>query len=138
MTMVSKNSSGHGDYIAHVYVQALRLDDVVVNDKDLKTALILRWKVLDEFPELGSTNAIGAIHRQRALRLLAAQCSLESGAELLVVTLLGGCTVRILGALGVEAADHVMELRCGEKAVLLDLSLGGRKTVLEAAKEPGA
>lgn len=52
--------------MAHINVQALGLDDVVVDDKDLKAALVLRGQVLDQLRELGSTDTVGAIHRQRA------------------------------------------------------------------------
>lgn len=100
--------------------------------------LLLGGQELDELDQLGPTDAVGAVNGQAALGLLSLERRLEGGAKLLIVALLGGSPVGVLGALGVEAAHHVVQLRRRQEAIVLDLCARRLEAVLHASEQPGA
>ena len=128
MVSMQAGRRGMGDE-AHVNVQALRLDDVVVDQVNVEGFLLGR-EVLDELGQFGATHAVGTVDRQAARGSLALEGRLEGLAELFVVALLGGCAIGVLGALRVQAAHHIVQLRSGEEAVVLDLGAGGLEAIL--------
>ena len=92
----------------YVDVEALGLDNVVVDYRNVETALIFGRKILDQLVQRWPADTVGTVHCQTARRLLSLECRLESRTELLVVALLRWLTVGILGAFGVQAPHHVM------------------------------
>lgn len=98
---------------ANLVVQCVGLVNVIIDDGNVKVGIGRggRGQVLDQLPQLGASNAIGAINGQAAAGLVVAHGLLVGRGQLLIVTLLGGLAVFILGALGVDAADEIVELR---------------------------
>lgn len=92
---------------AYINIQTLRLDDIVVDDDDLKSFLF-RWEVLDQLSQLRTTHTIGTVNGQTAIWLLALQGSLEGLAKLLIVSDLGGLAVLIPGALGIQTPHNIV------------------------------
>jgi hypothetical protein len=121
----------------HLVVQALGLVNVIVDNLDIQTTIGRRWKVLEQFTQLRTSNTVCAVNSQVALRLCVFHGLLESSRQLLVVALLADLTVLILSALCVDAADQVVELRGGEDSVVGDLSAGGSQGVVEAFDQAG-
>lgn len=97
----------------YVEVQAVGVNDVVVDDVDIKTTLLSTGQVFDLFPQLRSTNAVRTVDSQATFDLDALHHSLESLGKLLIITLLGRLAVLILCPECVLAADDIVQLRGG-------------------------
>jgi hypothetical protein len=121
----------------HLVVQAFGLVDVIVDNLDINTTIGRRWKVLEKFAQLGTSNTVCAVNSQVTLRLCVFHGLLESSRQLLVVALLADLTVLILSTLCVDAADQVVELRGGQDSVIGDFSAGGSQGVVKAFDQAG-
>lgn len=99
-------------------VQALWLNDVVIDDLDFKAALRGRREIFDEFPKLWPSYTIRTVHRDGSVELLMSRCSFERRSRFLVVSLLCWFAILISCAFGVQTAGYVVELRSGEQFVV--------------------
>lgn len=112
---------------------------VIVNDLDLDSLLLGAGQILDQLPQLGATNAVCAVNDHALIlrRILGDLPVLESlpqsGANLLVVALLGRLTILMHGALRVHTANEVVQLRRGEELVVGVLGTRCVKSVDKAA-----
>lgn len=98
------------DWGWHVYlkVKAIGVDDIVVDNLDVDTTLLSGRHVLDELPQLRTADAVGAVHRQRAVDLHAPHDSLEGLGKLLIVALFRRLAIFILRTQSVLAADDIV------------------------------
>ena len=98
------------DWRWHVYlkVEAIGVDDIVIDNLDVDTTFLGGRQVFDELPQLRTADAVGAVHRQRAVDLHTPHDSLESLGKLLIVALFRGLAILILGSQGVLAADDIV------------------------------
>lgn len=95
----------------YVGVQAVGIDDVVVDNVDIKATLLSTGQVFDLFPQFRSTDTVRTVDSQATLDLDAPHHSLESLGKLLIITLLGRLAVLILCPESVLAADDIVQLR---------------------------
>lgn len=99
-------------------IQTLWLDDIVVDDFDLKATFRGRRQVLDELPQLRSAYSICTIDSDGPVEFPSPCSSFECGSYFLVVSLLGRFTIFIRCAFRVQTAGDVMELWCGKQFVV--------------------
>lgn len=99
-------------------IQTLWLDDIVVNDLDLKATFRGRWQILDELPQLWSTNSICTIDSDWPIELSSPCRSLEGRSYLLVIAFFGWFTILIWCIFRIQTTGDVMELRCGQISVV--------------------
>lgn len=97
----------------YLEVQAVRVDDVVVDNLDIKTTLLSTGQIFDYLPQFRSTNAVSTVDSQASLDLDASHHSPESLGKLFIITLLGRLTVLILCPKSVLATDDIVQLRGG-------------------------
>jgi hypothetical protein len=115
----------------YLQVEHFRSEYVVVDDLDIEARL--GRHEFEELGKLGPTDAIGAVDRQLAGDLPTLEGAGKGLAELPVVALLADLAVGLRGALGVDAAREVVELRRREDLVVDVLGAGGIKRVRKCA-----
>jgi len=103
-----------GRIVAYLVVQALWLDNVVIDDFDLKPTIRWGGQMFDQLPQLWPSYTVCTVDSDRSIELLASHRSFERGRCFLIVSLLGRFAILIRGALGVQATGDVVELRCGQ------------------------
>lgn len=113
--------------VPYFKVQAIRVNDIIINNLDIHATLLRAGQVLDELSQLGSANTVRAVHGQGALDLDTTHNSLESFGKLLIVALLCGLSILILGAQGVLAAHNIVELRGGHVLQIEEFDLRSGK-----------
>lgn len=123
---------------SYLEVEAIRVDDVVINDLDVEATFLRSGQVLDKLPELGSTNTVGAVNRQRALDLNAPHHSLESLGKFLIVALLSRLTILILCTQGVLAPNDIVKLRGGHELQVKEFDFRSGKCGAENRDEARA
>ena len=79
-------------------------------------------QVLDEFLQFRSPNAICAVDSKSTSYGSAMHDCLECSSHFLVIAFLSSLTILVLGACCIDAADHVVELRSSEDAVVFILN----------------
>lgn len=119
--------------VAHVEVQAVGVDNIVVDNLDLEIGL----QDLHQLAQLGTSNTIGTVNGQGSLDLDAAHNLLERLRKLLVVALLRWLAILVLCSEGVLAADDVVELGSGHVLEVDELDLGGSQGGVQDAHEAG-
>lgn len=124
--------------VPYLEIQTVGVDDVVVDNFDIKTTLLSTGQILDQFPQFRSTNAVRTVNSQAALDLDTPHDSLESLCKLLIITLLGRLAVLILCPKSVLAADDIVQLRRGHIFHVGKLDLCSGKCSIEHANQTGA
>lgn len=123
---------------SYLKVQAVRVDNIVIDDLDIKAALLSAGQILNGFPQLRATNAVCTINSQAAIDLDAPHHSLESLGKLLIIALLGRLTVFVLCSKGVLAADDIVQLRRGHVLQIDKLDLCSAKCSIEHTNQTRA
>jgi hypothetical protein len=116
----------------YVEVQNLLTKDVVVDHLNVDGALL---DVLEQLRQLGTTDTVRAVDGERPVDLRAPEGLLEGVGHLLVVASLADLAVGLGGALGVCAADEIVELRGGQDLVVGSLGTDSGEGVGQGADE---
>ena len=104
-------------------IQALRFNDVVVDDFDLKTTFRYRRQILNEFTELGSANSISTVDSDWSIEFSSPCSSFECGSNFLVVSLLCWFSILIGCVFRVQTTGDVVELWCSQQFVVGELRI---------------
>lgn len=123
---------------SYLKVQTVRVDNIVIDDLDIKAALLSARQMLNGFPQLRATDAICTINSQATIDLDAPHHSLESLGKLLIIALLGRLTVFVLCSKGVLATDNIVQLRCGHILQIDKLDLCSGKCSIEHTNQTRA
>ena len=92
----------------YLIIQTLWLDDIVVDDFDLKATFRSSRQILHELPQLRSTYSICTVDSDWPIELLSPCRSFECRSYFLIVSLLGWFTIFIGCVFRVQTAGDVM------------------------------
>lgn len=118
----------------YVKVEDLRSQHIVVDDLDVEPSHIL-GDDLEKLSKLGTSHAVGTVDNQLALDLSAPQSADKGLGQLVVVASLADLAVGLGGALGVDTASQVVQLRGGEDLVVGVLDAGGLESISQGGNQ---
>lgn len=110
--------------MAYLDVEHVWAGDVVVDYFDINASFRSIGKVLAELFQFWSANTVGTVNGHTAFNFLMFHCTLEGIGQFFIIPDLSGLSIFRFGSLGVHAADHVVELRSCEEAIVLVLGAG--------------
>ena len=99
-------------------IQTLWLDNIIVDDFNLKTIFRGGRQILDKLPQLRSAYSICTIDSDWPIEFPSPCRSFECRSYFLVVSLLGWFAILVKCALCIQTAGDVMELWCGKQFVV--------------------
>ena len=110
--------------MAYFKVQGLWFDNIIIDDPDINAVLFTNFgKILEQLPKLWTTDTIRAINRHMSFDLSTIHGLLERSRHLLIVSFLIRLTKWTGCVPGVEATDHMVQLRGGEDTIIGVLDL---------------
>jgi hypothetical protein len=119
----------------YVVVQ-LSLDvDVVVHNVGRPDIAV---DIFKKISQLGSTNAISAVHVDGGQYRFSLHQGLESFRKLDIIAFLSGLAVGVVSTLGIEASNQVMKLRCCLQTKINRFSTSCIKTILQSSNKGSA
>ena len=119
-------------------VQTLRLDNIVVDNFDLKATIGGGRQIFDELPQLRSAYSVCTIDSDWPIELASTRRSFECRSYFLVISFLSWFTVFIRCVFSIQTAGDIMELWCRKQFVVGILRTRRFKSCKKGRNEAGS